>query len=329
MERNYWSKERIVELVEKYHITKRSQLLKFKKDGLCGVSAYSAAKKLGILDELFGAKRKIISASYWTEERIRKFINDNNINSRSQLLKFKIDGISGAIIHKAAKQMGILDDLFGKKKHHLIWTKERICLFVENNNITSRKQLYEYKENDICYGRQAYDAAKRLDILDELFGKRIIWTEDTIRAFVIEHHITTRTQLSRINRLGLSNKGAYAAAKRLGILDDLFGKLNIIRNYTKERIHECALQCKTRSEFAEKFPKEYAAALRHDWLEDVTKHMPIWVHKDINKRIKYVVYAYEELTTHSVYVGLTNNCSRRDREHRTGKNKDKLYEFCI
>jgi len=276
MERNYWSKERIVELVEKYHITKRSQLLKFKKDGLCGVSAYSAAKKLGILDELFGKTNKpkiCLPASYWTDERIRKFVNDNNITTRTQLSEFNKDGISGS---------------------------------------------------------GAYEVAKKLGILDELFGKRVIWTEDKIRKLVEENNITSRKQLETFRKDGIkgTGAGAYDAAKRLGILDELFGKLEII-HYTKEMVQECALQCKTRSEFAVRFRKASDAARRHGWYEEVTKHMPIWDHKDIHKRIKYVVYAYEELSTHSVYVGLTNDCNRRDCEHHAGKNNDKLYEFCI
>jgi len=43
-----------------------------------------------------------------------------------------------------------------------------------------------------------------------------------------------------------------------------------------------------------------------------------------------MIYVYEELTTHSAYVGLTNNLERRDGEHRNPRpsKKDSLYNFC-
>ena len=121
----YWTKERLVELVEKYHITKRRHLQDFKQDGIFGSGAYNAARKLGILDELFGEinyPKICLPASYWTEERIRDFITDNNITSRTQLSHFHKDGITGLGAYRAAKRLDILDDLFGEV---VSWTEEK------------------------------------------------------------------------------------------------------------------------------------------------------------------------------------------------------------
>ena len=49
---------------------------------------------------------------------------------------------------------------------------------------------------------------------------------------------------------------------------------------------------------------------------------------DICDDLIYLIYAYEELKTHSVYVGLTNNINRRDKEHRNKIFNDSLFRFC-
>ena len=121
---------------------------------------------------------------------------------------------------------------------------------------------------------------------------------------------------------GITGSGAYNAAVKLNILDKLFEK-NDQPIWTKEMCAEAASKCKTVSEFYIKYPNEAYAAKRRKWMADITKHMPRWnkTNKKQEERI-YVIYVYEEINTHSAYVGLTNNITRRDKQHRLFKDKN-------
>ena len=96
------------------------------------------------------------------------------------------------------------------------WTRESIITFVkEHPEITSRKTL-----QNAAMG--AYNAALQIDgLLYELFGEKKYkeWTEENIRNYIKEHpEITSRSELRD------KQKGAYDAARRFGILDELFKK---------------------------------------------------------------------------------------------------------
>ncbi|MBQ2291352.1 MAG: GIY-YIG nuclease family protein [Paludibacteraceae bacterium] len=93
--------------------------------------------------------------------------------------------------------------------------------------------------------------------------------------------------------------------------------------YTKTQCHDAALACRTRSEFAEKFPGEYAKAMRSKWLDEVCSHMSVvgnWYYRCI------YAYIFEIEQQKFVYVGLTSNLSRRDKEHRNEKDSA-VYKF--
>ena len=60
------------------------------------------------MDDLFG-ENKTKPSNYWTEESIKQFVKDNNIKKRSEL-EAKAKGA-----YRAARQLGILNDLFGEK----------------------------------------------------------------------------------------------------------------------------------------------------------------------------------------------------------------------
>ena len=166
--------------------------------------AYGAARRLGILDDLFGEKTQ------WSEESIRQFVKDNNIKTRKEL------AIKVGSAYNVARQLGILDDLFGENKTKPLnyWTEETIRQFVKDNNIKTRKEL-ETKSSS------AYSAAWKLGILNDLFGeKELKWTEDSIKQFVKDNNIKTRKELAT------KAMSAYNAARRLSILDKLFPKNN-------------------------------------------------------------------------------------------------------
>ena len=143
-----------------------------------------------------------------------------------------------------------------------------------------------------------------------------------------DNNIKTRKELK--TKAG----SAYAAARRLGILDDLFGERVAMahnKKWTEEKCAELAAKCKYRSDFKRQYPAAYSAARKHGWLEDITKHMPKDKGYVLISNHNYIVYVYEDIENNAAYVGLTNNIKRRDWEHRfpTSRGYDKLGLWCI
>ena len=194
---NYWTEESIRQFMKDNNIKTRRELA--TKAG----GAYAVAIQLGLLDDLFGEKTQ------WTEESIRQFMKDNNIKTRSELATKAF----GA--YTAARRLGILNDLFGEKE--LKWTEESLRQFVKDNNIKTRSELQ-------TKAKSAYAAALKFGLLDDLFGERVAhnkkWTKESIRQFVKDNNIKTRSEFKT------KAKGAYGAARQLGILDKLFTKNN-------------------------------------------------------------------------------------------------------
>lgn len=132
--------------------------------------------------------------------------------------------------------------------------------------------------------------------------------------------------------------GAYSVALKNGWLDDYTWFLSefevrskaksIIYKWTKEKCYEAAKKCNTRSEYNRKYCGAYSQANKNNWLKDY-----VWLKgRDRNESV-YCVYVYEDVPKKHVYVGLTNNLKRRDREHRKGvvnkgiREYDYLYKY--
>ena len=229
-----WTEKTIRQFVKDNNIKTRKELA--TKSG----SAYDAALKLGLLDDLFGEKEL-----KWTEESIKQFVKDNNIKTRSELQT------KAKSAYAVALKFGLLDDLFGEKTQ---WTEESIRQFVKDNDIKTRNELR-------IKASSAYDAARRLGILNDLFGeKELKWTEKTIRQFVKDNDIKTRSELQT------KSMCAYDTARRLGILNDLFGenKTKPSNYWTEESIRQFVKDnnIKTRSELLTKARGAYKAARR-------------------------------------------------------------------
>lgn len=73
----------------------------------------------------------------------------------------------------------------------------------------------------------------------------------------------------------------------------------------------------TKFDFRNKSPKAYNASWRNKWLNRFNWLGIRQYEIDKNKR-NYCVYSYEIPNLNKVYVGLTNNIKRRDRQHRFG-----------
>lgn len=98
--------------------------------------------------------------------------------------------------------------------------------------------------------------------------------------------------------------------------------------WTYERCYEEALKYDRKVDFREGSGGAYNVALRNKWLNDFT-----WLKKGNRDGETYCVYSYEDVFNKYVYVGLTCDFKRRDREHRKGmlnkgvRNYDTLYEY--
>lgn len=84
--------------------------------------------------------------------------------------------------------------------------------------------------------------------------------------------------------------------------------------WTKEHIIECASQCTSKEDFKRKFPGGHHAARKLGLLNE------LGLPNQIKNTSCYAVYIYKFESTHSIYVGLTNNKNRRYEEHH-GKGK--------
>lgn len=79
--------------------------------------------------------------------------------------------------------------------------------------------------------------------------------------------------------------------------------------WNKERCAEVVLLCNNRTEFKKKYASAYNNAYEFGWLDELCSHM-----KPVGNLRKRLVYAYE-FSDNYVYVGLTCNIIRRDRQH--------------
>lgn len=135
------------------------------------------------------------------------------------------------------------------------------------------------------------------------------------------------------------NKKAYSASIKRKIINELFknhpnqGRTNKqvpMGYWTKETLQEEANKYLTRKQFEINRSGAYATALRKKIMDELFKnHLNNGYSLDNEKwkENSYVIYAYELEEFNKVYVGLTNNIIRRDREHLFNK-KEKISLFC-
>lgn len=149
----------------------------------------------------------------WTKEKLLNEVK--KYNTRSEFSKN--GGAYNAAIH-----LKILDELFENHPNNGYTTKQKICGYWTKEklqNIANTCNRLEFRKK-----LDAYNAAIRLNILDELFENHInngrtikpagYWNKETISIIINKY----RTKQD----LKINNGSAYNAAKRLGILNELF-----------------------------------------------------------------------------------------------------------
>jgi hypothetical protein len=82
--------------------------------------------------------------------------------------------------------------------------------------------------------------------------------------------------------------------------------------WTKEHCHEVALTCETKTEFRIKYMSAYNCSWKNKYLDEICSHM-----KPLGNTHKRLVYSYE-FSNNYVYVGITCNEKKRNRDHFNG-----------
>ena len=251
----FWDKKRIITEAKKYQ--NKSDFIK-KASG-----AYKAALRMGIVDVITSHMQSPIHPmNYWNKETIQ-----------SEALKYKIrkdfQQYGKGSFH-AAIRLGILGEVCShmktpKKKWK--WTEEKIL-----NAANKYKYISDFR-NDYP---GAYAAARKLNLEKELLGNLILkrkynyWTKDTVRA-------EAKLYTSR-NKFQRNSRGAYWAANKLGIYDEVCShmesKSKLKGYWNEEHIKIEAKKYISRSEFQIKSGTAYAKARKSGILDNVCSHMP-------------------------------------------------------
>jgi hypothetical protein len=248
-----WSLEKLKEEALKYKT--RSEFK--KKNG----SAYNAASKIGILGQICSHMKPLHNS--WTNEKLRE-----------EALKYstkKDFRESNESALQTAFNRGILDEIcrhMVELKHK--WTLEELCKEslkyktkseLEKTNIKVYRAIINNGFGKIAFSHMPENASR--------YGEnhyKFKWTKETVCAEATEYKL----------RIDFQNNsyGAYQAACRLGILDEVCSHMEYVcYPWVDEEILEEAKKYEFRTEFARKSAGAYQAAKDRDLLETACKHM--------------------------------------------------------
>lgn len=246
--------------------TCREEALKFetrsefhKKSG----SAYIAATKLNILDEICSHMITPIRTRLWTRENCQeeaaKYNNKSDFRANS------------AKAYSAAQKNGWLNDICS---HMIAWRKPKGFWIKEN----CRQEALKYasrSEFNKCSSR-AYLIAKNNNWLEELCIHMIITrkpgsylSKDQFQSEALKYN--SRSEFQKNSNV------AYTKACRMKWIDEISAHMNSIKkpnNYwSLDRCSEIAREFDTIKEFREKAGNIYAYAHRKKWIEQICVHM--------------------------------------------------------
>ncbi|MDF4995289.1 hypothetical protein ACEV8O_22820 [Vibrio parahaemolyticus] len=124
-------------------------------------------------------------------------------------------------------------------------------------------------------------------------------------------------QYNSISAFKKGSRGAYAAADRLGWLEEITSHYPQIRNkngyWTIEKCRQEARKFNTRIEFQKSSSAAYSAARRKDWLDEICSHMAV-----VGNKLSRCIYI-AKFENRICYIGLTADFTRRKTEHLSGK----------
>ena len=279
--KRFWTKKRIKELVKKYNISSRVELKNFKKDGICGMSAYNSAIKLNIAEELFGPPLN----NYWTKEKCAELAL--KCKTRSEFIAKYNKAYAAAKYHgwydEITKHMPIWEDLELNEKQryrYLIYVYEEevthsayvgltnnierrdkehrnpipskqdsLFKFCKENNVNIPKP--KVLENKLCatvagiketeWWHKYNDAGWNMINRKASLG---YYGGDIKKKWTeekIREYLSKRPEIKSRGQFCDVKGAAYVAAYKLGILEDLFGE-SLNKPYTREDVIEYVKQ---------------------------------------------------------------------------------------
>ncbi len=120
------------------------------------------------------------------------------------------------------------------------------------------------------------------------------------------------------NKFRMYSSGAYNSARLNGWLNDICKHMSQpIKSHgywTKDRCHNLALSCSTKTEFSVKYNTAYKMAHKYGWIPEICQHMIT-----CGNRYNRCIYAYEFPDNH-VYVGLTYDIIKRNINRKSNYN---------
>jgi len=167
----------------------------------------------------------------------------------------------------------------------------------------------------------AYSAALRNGWLDEFMGEGrvspIKWNLEMLKGIAAQY--PTRGDLK------VGNRRAYNYMLTRGLLDEFYGtsQRNPSGYWTKEKAHDEALKYTNRRDFGLGSPKAVSAAKANGWWDEITSHMEYLGHL-----YERAVYAWEFPDNH-VYVGLTDDLARREKQHLDPEGRTRVSEHIV
>lgn len=179
------------------------------------------------------------------------------------------------------------------------WNKERCRL--EALKYSNRSEFSKQSNG-------AYTAALKNGWLDEICKHMIIkwqrkWDKESCRREAIKY--TTRTEFQN------NSHGAWAAANKKGWLDEICKHMTVKwqHKWDKESCRKEALKYTSRTDFENNSSGAWAAANKKGWLDEICLHMEV-----LGNLFQRCIYAFE-FSDNYVYVGLTDNFKRREKQH--------------
>lgn len=233
------------------------------------------------------------SHGYWTKERCRQeaALYPNTTEFRK----------SSPYVYQLAKEMGWFDEIC----HHMkkIFTPKGYWNSKDNCLMEARK--HKTRTSFARNAPSAYENCLKNGWEEAFAHMNLIYdysiTYEQCAAIAIK--CKSQAQMQR------EHPKYYSYACRHHIIQQIFTHLPKIEPVTREQAIEAVGKCKLRQEFRSRFPREYRFAVNHKILNEICKDLPVM--HGLSERC---IYACEFPDMH-VYVGLTCNIERRQREH--------------
>jgi hypothetical protein len=177
--------------------------------------------------------------------------------------------------------------------------------------ISNYKTLYDFRTEK----PNIYKQIKRRGLIPELLGH--LQRGGGILSWDLENIKNIISKYKNLKDFKKDNEHIYNQIRGRGLNDELLGHLEKnAPKYTEDDLRKLAEPFKHKRDFEKKYPSQYDIARKNGWLNNIKDWEPL------GNTYNRMVYVYEfrdkKDNPLAVYVGLTGNENRRDREHISG-----------